>query len=77
MAQSRPAAAGSPGNLGGNNGQPVISDDTITQAQGFLSAPQVEALQQIQKQQQTQRRLQQLMLQNAGPGAPAAAAPGN
>ena len=77
MAQARPAAAGAPGNLNGNNGQPVISDDTITQAQGFLSAPQVEALQQIQKQQQTQRRLQQLMLQNAGPGAPAAAAPGN
>jgi hypothetical protein len=74
MAQSRPAAAGGPGNLNGNNGPAVITDDTITQAQAFLSTPQVQALQQLQKQQQTQRRLQQLMMQNPGPGAPAAPA---
>jgi hypothetical protein len=74
MTQARPAAPGAPGNLNGNNGPALITDDTITQAQGFLSVPQVQALQQLQKQQQSQRRLQQLMLQNPNPGAPAAPA---
>ncbi len=75
MAQSRGAAdAGAPRGL---NGPAAITDDTITQSQAFLSAPQVQALQQMQQQQQANRRLQQMILQgpdaaDSGKGAPAA-----
>jgi hypothetical protein len=75
MTQNRATAAAA--NLNGNNPPALITDDTITQSQAFLSAPQVQALQQLQQQQQSQRRLQQLMLQGpgGGAGAPAASAP--
>ena len=71
MAQNQ-APAG-PGNLNGNNGPTLITDATITQAQGFLSTPQVQALQQLQQQQQNQRRLNQLIMQNQDSAAPAPA----
>jgi hypothetical protein len=45
-----------------------ITDEAITRAQGFLATAQVEALQEVQQQQQAAAQLRQLMLQNAGPG---------
>jgi hypothetical protein len=71
MTQS--AATAAPDAIRGPNAPPLISDAVVAQAQGFLSAPQVQALQQLQHQQQSQRRLQQLMLQGPGPAAGGAA----
>jgi hypothetical protein len=72
MAQSRVAPdAGGPRGL---NGPTVITDETITQSQAFLSAPQVQALQQMQQQQQANRRLQQMILQSPDANDPAKAA---
>jgi len=59
---SSPSGGGTP--FGGAGG-PQITPDIITQSQGFLSAPQVQALQQIQQQQQTAQRLRQIMLQGS------------
>jgi hypothetical protein len=38
-----------------------VTDESINQASGVLSAPQVSALQQIQQQQQAQQQMQQMM----------------
>jgi hypothetical protein len=78
MAQSRTAPEA--GGLRGSNAPALITDDTITQSQAFLSAPQVQALQQLQQQQQANRRLQQMILQgpdatDAAKGAAARGAP--
>jgi len=73
MAQNQGGAA--PGALRGNNPPAQITDATIAQAQGFLSTPQIQALQQLQQQQQSQRRLQQMMFQGPGSGPGAAAVP--
>jgi hypothetical protein len=63
--------AGAMGALfGGGNQSAPISDETITQSSGLLSAPQQQALQQLQAQQQTQRQIQQAMRQAAGPPPP-------
>ena len=45
-----------------------ITDDAIARAQGFLATAQVEALQEIQQQQQAAAQLRQLMFQQIGPG---------
>lgn len=47
---------------GGNR----ITDQAVTQAQGVLSAPQVEALRQLQQEQQAQAQLAQQMRNNMG-----------
>ena len=55
-----------------------ITDDSLTQAAGVLSGPQISALQQIQQQQQAQQQMQQMMRsanQGAGGAAPAPAPP--
>lgn len=53
---------------GGGLGGSLITDDAITRAQGVLSTAQVQALQDIQQQQQAAAQLRQLMFQNAGAG---------
>jgi hypothetical protein len=50
-------------------GTAKVTDDTISQSSGVLSAPQVAVLQQIQQQQQAQQQMQQLM-RSANQGAP-------
>jgi hypothetical protein len=82
LAQTQPQRAGNgtagtsnggdsgPGPLsilnGGGNAK--VTDDSLTQAQGVLSAPQLSALQQIQQQQQAQQQIQKLM-RSANQGA--------
>jgi hypothetical protein len=51
----------------GPSGGPQITNDVITQAQGFLTPPQAQALQNLQQQQQTQQRLRQILIQNSTP----------
>ena len=67
-------AMGSPppeGPMGGAlwGGSP-ITDAAVTQAQGVLSAPQIQALQEMQQQQQAAAQLRQQMMQNAPAGSP-------
>lgn len=50
---------------GGFAGGSLVTDDAITRAQSVLSAPQVQALQEIQQQQQAASQLRQQMMQNA------------
>jgi hypothetical protein len=67
---------------GGGNAK--VTDATLAQASGILSAPQVAALQQIQEQQQAQQQMQQMMRAayqgssgaGAAPAAPAASGGG-
>ena len=57
-------------------GTAKVTDDTISQASGVLSAPQIAVLQQIQQQQQAQQQMQQLMrAANQGGGQSAPSAP--
>jgi hypothetical protein len=89
--QPQRAGSGTSGTSNGGDGGPGImslmngggtakvTDDSVTQAQGVLSAPQMSALQQIQSQQQAQQQMQQMMRAanqgaNAG-GTPSAAPP--
>lgn len=72
LAQNAPAQPGvnvlmGPGGV--NVGSPAtpISDQAITQAQSFLSAAQVQALQQIQAAQQAQQQMMQMMRANLPP----------
>jgi len=51
-------------------GGSAVTDAAITQAQSVLSAPQLQALQQIQQQQQAAAQLRQQMFQNVTTGAP-------
>jgi hypothetical protein len=94
--QPQRAGNGTAGTTNGGDGGPGImalvngggtarvTDDSLTQASGVLSAPQVSALQQIQQQQQAQQQMQQMMRAanqgaNAAPpgaGPPATAATG-
>jgi hypothetical protein len=55
-------------------GTAKVTDDTLTQAAGVLSSPQISALQQIQQQQQAQQQMQQMM-RAANQGATGGAAP--
>jgi hypothetical protein len=92
LAQNQPQRAGNgtAGTTNGGDGGPgimslingggtaKITDESLTQAQGVLSAPQISALQQIQQQQQAQQQMQQMMRaanQGANGGAPSAAPP--
>jgi hypothetical protein len=52
----------------GPRGAGPITDEAIARAQSVLSAPQVQALQEIQQQQQAAAQLRQLLFQNAGAG---------
>jgi hypothetical protein len=71
LAQTAPAGASNGGGFagmapmgfggGGMGGGATVTDQAITQAQGFLTASQVQALQQIQQQQQARQQMQQLM----------------
>jgi hypothetical protein len=54
------------GGGGGANASSAITDATITMAQGVLSAPQVDALKQIQAEQQAQAQLAQSFRQSMG-----------
>ena len=59
-------------------GTAKITDDTIAQAAGILSAPQMAVLQQVQQQQQAQQQIQQLMRaanQGNGQGSPSQGTP--
>jgi hypothetical protein len=59
-------------------GTAKVTNDSVAQASGVLSAPQVAVLQQIQQQQQAQQQMQQLFRaanQGAAGAAPAPAAP--
>ncbi len=62
------ATAGSPNNN-------TVTDATIAAAQGVLSPPQVQALQEIQQQQQAGAELQKMMRQGQG-GGPMGGLPG-
>jgi hypothetical protein len=88
--QPQRAGNGTAGTTNGGDGGPGImalvngggtakvTDDSLTQASGVLSAPQMSALQQIQQQQQAQQQMQQMMRaanQGANGGAPAATPP--
>ena len=53
---------------GGQTGSAPITDATITMAQGVLSAPQVEALKQIQAEQLAQQKIAKSMRQTFGGG---------
>lgn len=57
-----------PGGDGGLRGGTTIriTDETIARSQSVLSAPQVQALQDIQQQQQAAAQLSRLMMQNQG-----------
>jgi hypothetical protein len=91
--QPQRAGNGTAGTTNGGDGGPGImalingggtakvTDESMSQASGVLSAPQMSALQQIQQQQQAQQQMQQMMRsanQGANAGGPAAppAAPG-
>jgi hypothetical protein len=58
------------GIFGGGTQTARVSDEAITQASGILSAPQIQALQQLQLQQRTQAQIQQAMRQAAAPPPP-------
>jgi hypothetical protein len=93
LAQNQPQRAGNgtvgtasggdagPGifNLMNGGGTAKVTNDSINQAQGILSAPQIAALQQIQIQQQAQQQMQQMMRSanpaNGGGGRPAPVVP--
>jgi hypothetical protein len=85
--QPQRAGNGTAGTTNGGDGGPGImalvkgggtakvTDDSVSQAAGVLSAPQLSALQQIQQQQQAQQQMQQMMRaanQGANGAAPAA-----
>ncbi len=84
--QPQHAGNGTAGTTNGGDGGPGImalingggtakvTDESLTQASGVLSGPQIAALQQIQQQQQAQQQMQQMM-RSANQGA-AGAAPG-
>lgn len=59
---------GGPGNWGGNNNSATITDAVIQQAQSVLTANQVEALKQVQTEQQAQAKVRELMRANGGGG---------
>jgi hypothetical protein len=66
----------------GSWGATPITEEAIARAQSVLSAPQVQALQEIQQQQQAAAQLRQLLMQNIGrrgaaptPGTSGPAAP--
>lgn len=64
-----------PGPSGANRSRVNVTDATINQALGLLAAPQVEALRQIQQEQQLQTQLSAAMraqYQNRRPDGPAA-----
>jgi Spy/CpxP family protein refolding chaperone len=61
---------GGDGGDGGVFGGVQITDQVITSAQSFLSTSQVDALRQMQTEQQDQRQLQQLLLMGGGGGNP-------
>jgi hypothetical protein len=61
-----PGGGGAP--AGGGPGS-RITDATITSAQGVLSPPQIQALQEIQQQQQAAQQLARVMMQNQGRGS--------
>lgn len=52
--------------VGGGVGGSRITDQAVTQAQGVLSAPQMEALRALQQEQQAQAQLAQQMRNNMG-----------
>ncbi|MBL9202293.1 MAG: hypothetical protein JNL39_17410 [Opitutaceae bacterium] len=52
---------------------PAISPAVVAQSQGFLSAPQVAALQQLQQQQQAQQQLRLLLSEATNPNSAAVA----
>jgi hypothetical protein len=59
-------------------GTAKVTDESLTQSSGVLSAPQISALQQIQQQQQAQQQMQQMMRaanQGANGGTPASPPP--
>lgn len=59
-------------------GTAKVTDETLAQAAGVLSAPQVAVLQQVQQQQQAQQQIQQLMRaanQGNGQGSPSQGTP--
>jgi uncharacterized phage infection (PIP) family protein YhgE len=56
----------------GRSGGGAINDTTVSLAQGVLSPPQVQALQNLQQQQQASAQLQHLMSQGSGGGDPPA-----
>jgi hypothetical protein len=58
--------AGAGAGMGGPSSP--ITDATITMAQGVLSAPQVEALKQLQAEQQAQQKIAEAMRQTMGGG---------
>lgn len=57
------------GGAGATGGNVPVTAEAVTQAQAFLSPPQVTALQQIQQQQQAQQQLQQLIRSTMQPAA--------
>jgi hypothetical protein len=73
IAQTQPAPAN--GATATGNIPVRITSDTLAQAQGVLSAPQFQTLQEIQQLQQTQQRLRQIMYggSNNGSGSSAGA----
>jgi len=78
-ARSTPATPALLGAAGGNRGV-TITDAVITQSEGFLSPPQVEALRQLQQEQAAAAALRQQMQQarraSNGAGTPATPAAG-
>jgi hypothetical protein len=84
--QPQRAGSGTAGTLNGGDGGPgmmalingggtaKVTDESLTQASGVLSGPQISALQQIQQQQQAQQQMQQMM-RSANQGANAGATP--
>ena len=71
LAQTSPAASKGPARVLGGNSSGLITENTLNQSQSVLSAPQIQALQAIQQQQQAQIKLRQIMLQNqSGASAP-------
>lgn len=66
----RPPPGGGPMMGGGAFAGVEITDQVIAGAQNFLSAPQVEALRQIQSEQSDQKKLQELMSSAGGGGSP-------
>jgi hypothetical protein len=66
----------SPFSLMNGGGNAKITGETLSQASGVLSAPQVSVLQQIQQQQQAQQQMQQMFRQmNQGAAGGASAPP--
>jgi hypothetical protein len=67
-AQGNPMAALFPGGGPMGGGGARITQQAVTLAQGVLSAPQVQALQQLQQQQLVRQQMQQLMRAGRGGG---------